>query len=195
MPPRWRRHPLGIALVLLLILVVYWQRTDIPAGSDHDRYHEKTFTCVEVVDGDTLDINIRDGQYPDTRIRLWGVDTPEVAGSPAGAMYFGAQASAYTKSLVLGKSVRVVLAPTRTRGKYGRLLAYVYLPDNELMLNEALLENGYAYADRRFDHPWKERFVQLETRARKNQHGLWAGITHEQMPEWRQRYETWRKNR
>lgn len=182
---------MAVVAVLVLSLLVAWVRLRAPVGSDHDRYHNKTFTCVNVVDGDTIDINVPDAKHDTTRIRLWGVDTPETAHSPTGPMYYGEEASAFTKSLVLGKPVRVVLAPDKTRGKYERLLAYVYVGDDDRMLNEELLVQGCAYADHRFPHVWKERFTRLEKRARNAQAGLWKDVTPEQMPEWRQRYEQW----
>jgi endonuclease YncB( thermonuclease family) len=89
----------------------------------------------------------------------------------------------------LGRQVRVVLSPTKTRGKYGRLLAYVYLVPSEVMFNELLIEHGYAYADWRFAHPHKRRFKTIEKRAAKKGAGLWAEVTFEQKPEWRQRME------
>ena len=172
-----------------------WDRLRTPVGSDHDRYHNQTFTCVNVVDGDTLDIGVPDADRITTRIRLWGVDTPESEVSPRGAMHFGAEASAFTKSQVLFQPVRVVLAPDRARDKYDRLLAYVYYRGNgrdERMLNEELIAGGYGYADSRFDHVWKQRFRDLEAAARKDQLGLWKDVTPARMPEWRQRYEEWR---
>ena len=194
-PRVWRRRPVAAVVAVLLLLVVVWGRVRVPLGSDHDRYHNKTFTCVNVVDGDTIDIDIRDGKYDHTRIRLWGVDTPETARSDRGAMHFGDEASAFTKSLVLDKPVRVVLGPDRTRGLYGRLLAYVYLGDGDTMLNEEIVTHGCGYADHRFGHVWKQRFMQLENKPRKNGVGLWKDVTLDQMPEWRQRYEEWRASR
>jgi len=200
-PPFWRRRPLlSIAIALLVVILVagrarvlerVWTEGDVlaPAGSDHNRYHNQLFTCVRVVDGDTFDINAPDGKHATTRIRLWGVDTPETAKSPRGAMYYGSEASAFTTSCVENKPVRLVLVPDDTRGKYGRLLAYVYLADGEMMLNEELISQGFAYADTRFEHPWRTRFIELEKRARKKGVGLWAEVKLDQMPEWRQRYE------
>jgi micrococcal nuclease len=182
---------LSAAAVVVLILTVVITRLLTPTGSDHDRYHNKTFTCIQVVDGDTIDIGIPDGKYQNTRIRLWGVDTPETSKSPQGEGYFGPQAKEFTRSLVDGKQVRVVLTTKRTRGKYGRLLAYVYIGDSDTMLNEELVIQGYAYADHRFDHPWKQRFLDLEQRARKSKAGLWAEVKPEQYPAWRQSYEKW----
>ncbi len=188
-PRVYRRHPITAAIMVLLVALVLWQRSCAPAGTDFDRYHNKTFTCVRVVDGDTLDIDAPDGKKDRTRIRLWGVDTPETDKSPQGAGYFGAEASAFARQMVEGKRVRLVLVTSHERDRYERLLAYVYLEDGETMLNEELLARGYAYADHRFDHPWKEHFADLEKSARKKKLGLWEKVTPDQYPAWRQRYE------
>jgi micrococcal nuclease len=188
-PRAWRRRPIAAVVAVLLLLVVVWGRVRVPVGSDHDRYHDRTFTCVNVVDGDTIDVDVPDGKYDHTRIRLWGVDTPETSKSDTGSMYFGPEASAFTKSLVLDRPVHLLLAPGRTRGKYGRLLAYVYVGDSDAMLNEELIRRGFAYADSRFKHPWKQRFLNLESKARRDGEGLWRDVTVGQMPEWRQRVE------
>jgi endonuclease YncB( thermonuclease family) len=82
-----------------------------------------------------------------------------------------------------------VLSPDKTRGKYGRLLAYVYLERGGRMFNEMLLEEGYAYADLRFRHHYYRQFKNVEKRARRAERGLWADVTLEQMPGWKQRFE------
>ena len=191
-PHRLRRHPvLAVTLLALLVLGVLARRVGWPGTSDDvSRYDNQVFTVVRVVDGDTLDLNIPDGRYPTTRVRLWGVDTPEVEGSPVGAMYFGREASTFTRRMVLNRTVRVVLAPARTRDKYERLLAYVHLEPDGPCLNEQLLETGHAYADPRFDHPFKRDYLALEERARRADRGLWPGVTFEQFPAWRQRMGT-----
>ncbi len=153
---------------------------------DLEKYHGKSFTVVKVVDGDTIDIDIPDGNYPHTRIRLWGIDTPETKSPKVGIMYFGPQAAQFTKKLTLEKEVTVYLEERRTRGKYGRLLAYVQLSDKRY-LNEALLTEGYAYADLRFRHSFYNKYKQLESAARSGKKGLWAEVTREQLPEWLQR--------
>lgn len=152
---------------------------------DFEKYHEKTFTVVNVVDGDTVDINIPDVKYNHTRIRLWGVDTPETKNPKTGIMYFGPEAADFTAKSTLGKQVTVYLEEPRTRDKYGRLLAYIKLPDGKF-LNEVLLAEGFAYADVRFPHSLYHKYQQLEAAARGQKKGLWLKVTPEQMPKWRQ---------
>jgi micrococcal nuclease len=161
---------------------------------DFEKYHGKTFTVVKIVDGDTIDIDVPDGKYENTRIRLWGIDTPETKHPEKGVVYFGPEAADFASELVLGKKVCLYLDKSRTRGKYGRLLAYVQLPDRKSLnkvhrrfLNEVLLEEGYAYADLRFRHNFYHKYRQLEGIGRKEKKGLWREVKREQLPKWLQR--------
>ena len=194
-----RRRKNGIIfLCLLLVIFLIWldhaligRNWQLPAkseeqakASDLDKYHGKTFTVVNVIDGDTFDIDIPDGQSERTRIRLLGIDAPETGSEQSGVIYFGPEAAEFAKKLTLGKSVAVYLdAPNPTRGKYGRLLAYVKLPDGRF-LNEALLTEGYAYADSRFSHSFYNKYKQLQSRARSSKKGLWQNVTPDQLPQW-----------
>jgi len=154
---------------------------------DLEKYHRKTFTVARVVDGDTLDLDVPDGKYPTTRVRLWGIDTPETQDLETGPMYFGHEAAEFAGTIALGKSVTVYLdQQNRTRGYYGRLLAYLQLPDGRF-LNEILLREGYAYADLRFRHSFYHKYQQLQAIARGQKKGLWKKITQSQLPCWLQR--------
>ncbi|MBL7106548.1 MAG: thermonuclease family protein [Phycisphaerae bacterium] len=150
---------------------------------DIDKYHQKTFSVVKVVDGDTFDIDEPDGKYNHTRIRLWGVDTPETKNSNKPEMYFGREASEFAKKILSGKKVKILLSEKKTRGKYGRLLAYVQLPDGKIF-NELIVEDGYGYADMRFEHLYYFKYQQLERKARKAGKGLWENVEQGQLPEW-----------
>jgi len=153
---------------------------------DFNRYHAKSFTVAKVVDGDTIDIDAPDGDKEHTRIRLWGIDTPETKHPEVGVMYFGPEAAEFATELALGKQVTVYLEEHRTRGKFGRLLAYVQLPDGRF-LNEVLVSEGYAYADLRFQHSFYNKYKQLEAIAHSQKKGLWLKVTSDQLPEWLQR--------
>jgi micrococcal nuclease len=158
-------------------------------ATDIAKYHGKQFTVTKVVDGDTLDIDIPDGNYNHTRIRLWGIDTPETKDPRTVPMYFGKEASDFATKLALGKQVTIYLEKEKnSRDKYHRLLAYIQLPDDKF-LNEELLNEGYAYADLRFKHGLYNKYKQLESVARSQKKGLWANVTPEQMPKWKQKRE------
>jgi micrococcal nuclease len=96
-----------------------------------------TVKVTRVVDGDTIDIS--PSVQGRSRVRLIGMDTPEVYSS---TQPYGPEASAFAKQELEGEEVSLELDVQKI-DPYGRILAYVYLPDGE-MFNEVLLEEGYA---------------------------------------------------
>lgn len=191
MTPPW--HRLGIValgVVLVAVGLVCTRPARGPAGGDdRARYHDRSFRVVHVVDGDTFDIDAPDGDKDTTRIRLWGVDSPETEQDGKPAMHFADESKSFAVRTLTDRDVHVVLSTLRTRGKYGRLLAYVFMERGGRMFNETLIEGGFAYADLRFEHHYSERFQDIESRARRNKAGLWADVTPDKMPPWKQRFE------
>lgn len=154
-----------------------------PEG-DFAQYGGKSFRVTKVVDGDTIDIEAPDPPRSQmhTRIRFWGVDTPEIAHGAKPGTHFGPEAAAFTRRLIQGQYVRLELEPAKKpRDKYDRLLAWIYLSDGRL-LNRVLVEEGYAYADPRFDHHLKAEFARLQRQARSAGRGLWKSVKPEDLP-------------
>ncbi|NLX05449.1 MAG: hypothetical protein GXY33_09920 [Phycisphaerae bacterium] len=188
-----RRRRSLTALIAGVIALVIWivSRLNGPIVGgpldDYQRYHGKSFRCVKVVDGDTIDIEIPDPKAEKfqayTRLRLWGIDTPELAHHGQPAAYFGLESAEFARKLMQGKMVRLELVPDETRGYYGRLLTYIFLPD-ERLYNRLAIELGYAYADPRYPHPRREEFLELEAQARDRLAGLWRGVEPDQLPKW-----------
>ncbi|HEX7052019.1 MAG TPA: thermonuclease family protein [Longimicrobiales bacterium] len=121
--------------------------------------------CViaRVVDGDTL--ACRNGE----RIRLLLIDAPEMDQGP-----FGHIATWALQDLAAaGDSVDLEFDVER-RDRYGRILAYAYLPDGR-MVNEALVRQGYAVM---LVYPPNvkhvERMRAAAVAARVAAEGLWA---------------------
>jgi micrococcal nuclease len=130
------------------------------------------WTVVRDVDGDTIDV--QQGSTKEA-VRLIGVDTPETHDPRKPVQCFGEAAAAHTKSLAEGKNVRLEADPTDSdRDKYHRLLRYVYLPDGTL-LNAELIQDGWGFAYTIFPNEKLDEFRALESEARNNNRGLWAG--------------------
>jgi micrococcal nuclease len=90
---------------------------------------------TRVVDGDTFVVKI--GKRQD-RVRILGIDTPELG------RCYAAEATTRAKQLAGGKSVRLLGDRSQARrDRYGRLLAYVKLPNGKDYGRQMLLE-GYA---------------------------------------------------
>jgi endonuclease YncB( thermonuclease family) len=187
--PYWRRRPVFCAALVALALLVLLGRSAPPPNDDFARYHDQVLTVTHVVDGDTFDVGAADGARATTRVRLWGVDTPETAHSPKGAMHYGEEAKVFARDKLEGHAVRLLLLERRTRDRYGRLLAYASLEETGESFNDLLIKNGLAYADWRFPHPHKTHYRSLERKARRDRVGLWADVRPEDMPHWRRRFE------
>src|SRR4051794_37603279 len=85
-------------------------------------------TVARVIDGDTVDVQFDDGSRE--RVRLIGIDTPEVVAPRKPVHCFGREASAYAHTLLDGQAVTVEADRSQgTRDRYGRLLGYLRLPD------------------------------------------------------------------
>ncbi len=127
---------------------------------------------LRVVDGDTVVITT--DARPVT-VRLIGVDTPETVHPRKPVERFGREASAFLKTLVAGKPVRVEYEPGPSHlDKYGRTLAYLYLEPGALCVNREIIARGYGHAYTRYPFAFMEDFRAAERNAREHQLGLWS---------------------
>ena len=130
------------------------------------------YPVVRVVDGDTVVLSVRGVEE---KVRLIGVDTPEVVDPRKPVQCFGREASNEAKRLLVGVSVRIELDPSQgERDKYGRLLAYLFLEDGT-DFNLHMIEAGYGH-EYTYHTPYRfqKLFKDAERRARTNFLGMWA---------------------
>ena len=115
-----------------------------------------------VIDGDTIDIS-------DVRIRLNGIDTPEIEQTcrTNGLIWHcGVEATKVMRHLTKGKIVTCI---GNTKDQYGRLIANCFVGD--LNLNATMVESGMALAYRYYSL----EYVEQEDFARETKQGLWSG--------------------
>ena len=104
--------------------------------------------CYHVVDGDTIYVKLRDGTKD--KIRLVGIDTPEIAHKEGEISEPGGEeAQEYVMDKVLKKTVLLDVDDLSPIDYYGRTLALVYFPytKNKIprnSLNAELVRRGYA---------------------------------------------------
>jgi len=149
----------------------------LPFGKKYD-YGDILVT--KVIDGDTIELESKE------RVRLIGIDTPEARYSRKlerdarrtksnceAIMVMGKRATAFTRSLVEGKRVRLEF-DVEKKDRYNRLLAYVYLPDGRF-LNAELVREGYAQIYTFVPNvKYAELFRELQEEARENKRGFWG---------------------
>ncbi|WP_304225696.1 thermonuclease family protein [Gracilinema caldarium] len=129
-----------------------------------------------VVDGDTMKLRIpnpRPIQLKETEtVRFLGIDAPETSTSPRPKGYYGEEAKAFVSKLVADKDIFLAF-DWDLRDKYGRLLAYIYLPDGTCV-NLMLVEQGYAFAYVHFPFQFMDEFTKAQAAAKQQRRGLWA---------------------
>jgi micrococcal nuclease len=94
----------------------------------------------KVVDGDTLEIAIDLGLsvwLHDEKIRLYGINTPEVFGVKKGSPEWelGNKASEFAKSVLKEKDEIIIETIKDKKEKYGRYLALVYIVIDPIALS------------------------------------------------------------
>ena len=136
---------------------------------------EPTYSArvVGASDGDTIKVLVGDVQK---RIRLEGIDTPELGGQP-----FGKAAKEFTARLCFGKEVHVFVSG---QDRYKRDLAFVLV--GEKNINQELLSAGLAWHFKRYNKD--KELSALEVEARRLKRGLWAEPN--PIPPW-----DWRKSK
>jgi micrococcal nuclease len=130
----------------------------------------KFHKCISVADGDTITLEDIGS------VRVIGVDTSEKNHPKLPVQYWSKEASNFTRKLCLRKKVRLGYDPydNDLRGKYGRVLGYVFL-ENGIFLQEELLKKGYAIAYLKFpfNEKYKAKFIKWEQMAHNKKIGLW----------------------
>jgi micrococcal nuclease len=180
------RTAVGVAVGLLVVLsgCAGLPIGDLEAGTPDAR----NATVTEVVDGDTIDVRFADGSTD--RVRLLGVDTPEVHVAPEPEEFEGVPATAAgeqclqnvghhateaVEQQLSGAQVRLEFDPlSDRRGGYDRLLAYVI--QNGTDLNYWLVETGHA---RVYDSEFTaaDRYYAAEEQAKAAGLGVWNCTT------------------
>ena len=108
--------------------------------------YEYKATVKRIIDGDSLVLDIDLGFYMfmnETKIRLYGLDTPEMTSEDPLLRLQAVLATRYLfDNLQVGEKVTIKTVLDK-REKYGRLLATVFTNDG-LNINEGLIQNKLA---------------------------------------------------
>jgi len=153
-----RRH-IKVRTSVLVISIVLMAAGYSPAQTWH--------TVKWVDDGDT--IILATGQ----RVRYIGINAPEIDHADQKAQPYGYKAMSFNKNLVMRHRIRLEF-DTERYDQYGRMLAYIFLPDGSC-INSRLLQNGLAFYLYRWPNVKYEKILfkeQLEAMASRK--GLWC---------------------
>lgn len=131
------------------------------------------YRVLSVVDGDTIKIEYKGRSET---VRLIGIDTPETVNPSWPLEIYAKEASAFTKNLLVGETVYLRF-DIETRGKYDRLLAYIFRAPDGLFVNLEIVRQGYGNAYLKYPFKYKELFRRYESRARESKKGLWGAAS------------------
>ena len=110
---------------------------------------------VSVHDGDTITILAEKEQV---KIRLFGIDAPELK------QPYGKKSKQFLSNLIAGQIVEV---KENGNDRYGRTIGTISLNGEDI--NAQMVENGYAWAYRRFS----KKYAPQESEAKFEKRGLW----------------------
>lgn len=133
-----------------------------------DRIDEQV-RVVSVSDGDTLRLS------DDRRVRIIGINTPELSHQGRPADPLAQEASALLQKLIRASDHRVALRiGDEPQDHYGRVLAHVFLADGQ-SVEATLLEQGLASRVAIPPNVWgQDCLAQAENKARQAGRGIWA---------------------
>lgn len=168
---------LAFSLFLLLQHPLSLYGTSPLSPPDNSDISKCNFQKVSrVIDGDTFELS--DG----TRVRLIGVDTPEMLDPKKDVQWFAKEASKKLKEWIEGETVCLKQDRDKTQNvdKYERLLRYIWKKHpkeqtQNFFVNAELIKQGYGFAYTRYPFQYMEDFRRYEREARENNRGLWNG--------------------
>ena len=130
------------------------------------------YKVVRVVDGDTIVIKYG-GKYE--KVRLLYVKTPDsVHPDKKQNIPMGKVASRYTQKKLTGKYVKLEFEIKRLRGNHGRLLAYVFVDEQNLNLDLARQGLSPYYTKYGKSEKYNAEFRAAEKQARKEELNIWG---------------------
>ncbi len=182
---QWQRGKWRFALGLLFIAILgisYWTLEPDSATKPTTTLitNDEIYQCKikRVVDGDTVIANCPPNNQAPIRIRVWGIDAPEMGQGNWG------EASKSFLIMLLSKADRdIVEIKIRDIDHYGRYVGQIFLNNQDLGLE--LVENGEAVVYKQYNKD--KSYQQAEQRAQKQKLGIWKIDGAQQDP------ATWRK--
>ncbi len=165
---RWLAVVVGCLLILSGVSASQSERIAGWVADFDPGYYQVT----EVNDGDTITVDMS-GKAE--RVRLIGIDTPELHHPQKPVQCFAEEAKTFVTDLIDGNKVKLIADPEDdNRDLYGRLLRYVYLPDGT-HVNAEIVRQGYGFAYTHFPFIKIEEMRRFELEAREQNRGLWGG--------------------
>lgn len=148
-------------------------RPDISKLTNEDGIPANQYFKVTAVDGgNTIHIEFNG---VDEQVKLIGINMPQISDKKADTECYGEESYTRLKDLVYHENIRLETDATLgPRDVYGRILAYIYLEDGE-MVNRKLIAEGNAYEYTYMNaYKYQKDFRSAQNLAKASLRGLWA---------------------
>ena len=123
-------------------------------------YTYRVKSVNRIVDGDTIDVTIDLGFSINInqRVRVAGIDSPEKRTRDAAEKALGLDATEWmTKRLEKAPELIIKTAVEGSMGKYGRVLGWLFVGEEDISLNEQMINEGFAW---KYDAGTKKKYLQ-----------------------------------
>ena len=131
-------------------------------------YTYRVKSVNRIVDGDTIDVTIDLGFSINInqRVRVAGIDSPEKRTRDAAEKALGLDATEWmTKRLEKAPELIIKTAVEGSMGKYGRVLGWLFVGEDDVSLNEQMINEGFAW---KYDGGTKKKDLQSLIDIRKS---------------------------
>ncbi len=156
-----KKKLLNLFWLLLTLIVLCYALIGAPDSAPRDdaaSVSSDEGVCMHVSDGDTVTVKLGGRSE---KIRLIGIDAPELK------QKYGPESRRYLADRILHRKVRV---KGNSRDKYKRLLATIYLDEENI--NLSMIRAGWAWDY--VQYSMGREYAQAQKEARAARRGLWA---------------------
>jgi micrococcal nuclease len=160
-----------LAVLSVCVAAPYKFNSNLPVFEKAALSNLPSYLVVEIINGDTIVVDVNNQI---TKIRLIGVNMPEIQQPDRPAGKYNSQAASFTDNLLRGENVYIIDDPNQNGpDKFSRVLKYIYRAPDGLFVNAELLRQGYGRADTTLAFKYMTQFKQLEEFAKERKKGIW----------------------
>ena len=168
---KFKKNFLKFILALLFFLVAcgFFSKRVIQNEQGREFSFPESGLVTAVFDGDTIKVRFKNDQ--ERKVRLIGIDAPEIEDSREEVIFRAQMAKRFSFFYLYHKRIKLSY-DWEIEDKYGRLLAYIWT-ENQGLFNKFILSEGFAFVFLKFPFRYREEFIEAEREARRLEKGLW----------------------
>lgn len=155
--------------IFFLAILGFFSKRFFQYEQDRGSSFPESGLVTAVYDGDTIKVRFKNKH--ERKIRLIGIDTPEIEDSREEVRFRAHMAKRFAFFYLYRKRIKLSY-DWEIEDKYGRLLAYIWT-ENEGLFNKFILSEGFAVVFLNFPFRYRKEFIEAEREARRLEKGLW----------------------